>query len=79
MTLSSAEGVLLPAVRAAPPRVACLQPRERDRTEGSWCAYHPVCGAITVLLPQQQLARAAGAGSKVTLVAPKQDVACVKP
>jgi hypothetical protein len=27
----------------------CLQPKERDRVEGGWYAYHPVGGAITVL------------------------------
>jgi hypothetical protein len=26
-----------------------LQPTDRDRVEGSWCAYHAVGGAITVL------------------------------
>jgi hypothetical protein len=27
----------------------CLQPKERDRVEGGWYAYHPIGGAITVL------------------------------
>lgn len=35
-----------------------LQLIQRDRAEGTWYAYHPVGGAITVLLPQQSAAAA---------------------
>eukprot|EP00775_Hariotina_reticulata_P002322 gene2322-2630_t len=28
------------------------KPTDRDRVEGSWCAYHAVGGAVTVLSPE---------------------------
>jgi hypothetical protein len=63
-----------------------LQPTERDRAEGTWFAYHPVGGAITVLAPPESLAaepgvtaavkaKAAGAASKIS----STDTATVKP
>jgi hypothetical protein len=63
-----------------------LQPTERDRAEGTWFAYHPIGGAITVMVPPESLAvesgataavkaRAAGAAGKITVM----DTATVKP
>ncbi|WIA09269.1 hypothetical protein OEZ85_008677 [Tetradesmus obliquus] len=62
------------------------RPTERDRTEGTWFAYHPVGGAITVLVPPEALAaepgasaavkaRAAAPASKISVM----DTATVKP
>jgi hypothetical protein len=63
-----------------------LQPTERDRAEGTWFAYHPIGGAITVMVPPESLAvesgataavkaRAAGAAGKIIV----KDTATVKP
>jgi hypothetical protein len=63
-----------------------LQPTERDRTEGTWFAHHPIGGAITVMVPPESLAaesgataavkaRAAAAAGKITVM----DTATVKP
>ncbi|KAF6262535.1 hypothetical protein COO60DRAFT_1675619 [Scenedesmus sp. NREL 46B-D3] len=40
-------------------------PTERDRAEGTWFAYHPVGGAITVLVPPESLAVESGATAAV--------------
>ncbi|KAF8056136.1 Zmynd10 [Scenedesmus sp. PABB004] len=60
------------------------RPSERDRQAG-WFAYHPVGGAITVLLPPEDddgggtRGAGGGAGAKARAAAPASDVAPVKP
>lgn len=44
-----------------------LQPKERDRVEGGWYAYHPVGGAITVLAKDPTVQGSAAGSSSVGL------------
>jgi len=47
--------------------LSLLQPKERDRVEGGWYAYHPVGGAITVLAKNPTMQGSAGGSSSVGL------------
>jgi hypothetical protein len=60
-----------------------VQPKERDRAEGGWCAYHPVGGAITVLSTATSGDGDAGGGAKagkrsgITVLATSSSAAAV--